>query len=111
MKARKKLVVLKENSGAGKSTFYLPRLAVQYNHQSEVAVHFIIVKCACRLCCTVDLITHHVYGNTNNKSSNNEQESEGLTHKSAPTQLPTTDFQTSEVSISFLIFLVLKLSA
>lgn len=41
MKARKKLVVLKENSGARKSTFYLPRLAVQHNHQSEVAVHFV----------------------------------------------------------------------
>lgn len=41
MKARKKLVVLKENSGARKSTFYLPRLARQHNHQSEVAVHFV----------------------------------------------------------------------
>lgn len=38
---RKKLVILKKNSGARKSKFYLPRLAVQHNPQSEVAVHFI----------------------------------------------------------------------
>lgn len=41
MKARKKLVVLKENSGARKSMFYLPRLGVQDNYQCEVAVHFV----------------------------------------------------------------------
>lgn len=41
MKARKKLVVVKENSGARKSMFYLSRLSVQHDHQSEVAVHFV----------------------------------------------------------------------
>lgn len=34
-------MILKKNSGARKSKFCLPRLAVQHNHQSEVAVHFI----------------------------------------------------------------------
>lgn len=56
MKTRKKIVVLKENNGPGKSTFYLPRLRVPHNYQCEVAVHF-IYHCKINSVC-MDVLLH-----------------------------------------------------
>lgn len=58
MNERKKIVVLKENNGARKSAFYLPRLTVPHNYQCEVAVHFIYhckINSLCVHVCSVAL--------------------------------------------------------